>query len=365
MPILEERLRRAEILAKANMGRSVVALNPDYKKEALQKCGDAEIFGVKNTNGIPRAMVNRLRKREDYLWLTVDKMSDLGRSVDTDLVNPLTYRPMTGSTSGGAVNILKGITDVCLGTDGGGSVLAPALAACLPAFMGNGIGLHGGQGRSTDGLPFTTGVGVIGRQLDEVVKTAEILYGAPLQSEPLPPTVTVAIPAPGCMTLPGGEDGNAVLRTYLEKLPHTMVAWEWQETVWKNPYDRTELSRQLTEKMKQDPLRLYLSFEGPIDVFTADETIPRAFGGPAPAQVAGVCGKGFVKAANPCGCSAFALPSDRLAAGFVLLCPPGAQTLPSACVLAQALMQASPRPDMFARYFLRREKFCDPFLSNF
>jgi hypothetical protein len=63
-----------------------------------------KLFGVKNTNGIPREVFERLRRNGNYLWLTVDKMADLGRSVDTDLVNPLTYRPMTGSTSGGAVN---------------------------------------------------------------------------------------------------------------------------------------------------------------------------------------------------------------------------------------------------------------------
>ena len=361
MAIDAERLRRAAVLARANLGRSVVALNPTYDREAQAKNTEAKLFGVKNTHGIPREVFERLRRNGNYLWLTVDKMADLGRSVDTDLVNPLTYRPMTGSTSGGAVNILKGVTDLCIGTDGGGSVLAPALAACMPAFMGNGIGLHGGQGRSTDGLPFTVGLGVIGRYLDEVLKAAEILHGASLQTGPLPAKVIVAIPAPGCMLLPGGGDANAVLRTYLEKLPAGPITWQWKEVNWQAPYDRAALSRQLQEQIQQNPEQLYLSFEGPIDVFSADETIPRAFGGTAPGCVAGVNGKAFVKVANPCGCSGFALPSDQLAAGFVLLCPPGTQTLPAACLLANALMQAAPWPDMFARYYLRREKFCEPF----
>lgn len=90
---------------------------------------------------------------------------------------------MTGSTSGGAVNILKGAIDLCLGTDGGGSVLAPALATNLPAFMGNGIGLRGGQGRSTDGIPFMAGLGVIGCTLDMVLEATELLYGTPIQNE--------------------------------------------------------------------------------------------------------------------------------------------------------------------------------------
>ena len=47
---------------------------------------------------------------------TVDKMAHLGRSIDTDLINPLTYRCMTDSSSGTAINILKGINDFGIGT---------------------------------------------------------------------------------------------------------------------------------------------------------------------------------------------------------------------------------------------------------
>lgn len=361
MAIDKQRIERAAALAQAELGRSVVALNPDWQAEAKTKRNDARIFGVKNTNGIPGHLFERMRQSPDYLWLTVDKMASLGRSVDTDLVNPLTYRPMTGSTSGGAVNILKGAIDLCLGTDGGGSVLAPALATNLPAFMGNGIGLRGGQGRSTDGIPFMAGLGVIGCTLDMVLEATELLYGTPIQNENHMQKVSVAIPAPGCMPMPDGEDCTAELRTYLEKLPSGNIQWDWQEIQYDTPYDRVALSRQLQQLIRENPHRLYLSLEGPIDVFSADETIPRSFAGCAPQIVAGTLSKAFVKVANPCGCSGFALPCDRLATGFVLLLPPGNEMLPAACVLAHRLMKAAPRPEMFERYFLRREKFCEAF----
>lgn len=356
-----QRLSRAATLAQGELGRSVVALNPDWRHEAETKNENARIFGVKNTNGIPLQLFERMRQSPDYLWLTVDKMASLGRSVDTDLVNPLTYRPMTGSTSGGAVNILKGAIDLCLGTDGGGSVLAPALAASLPAFMGNGIGLRGRQGRSTDGLPFVTGLGVIGCTLDMVLDAAELLYGASIQNGDCAHTIPVAIPAPGCMPLPGGGDCAETLHTYLEKLSAGNIEWDWQEIQYDNPYARTALTHQLQQLMCEEPKRLYLSLEGPIDVLSADETIPRSFAGNAPQIVAGIPSKAFVKAANPCGCSGFALPCDRLATGFVLLAPPGSEMLPAACSLARQLMQAAPRPEMFDRYFVRREKYCETF----
>jgi hypothetical protein len=64
---------------------------------------------VKNTVDILIYIVDKLRENSKYLFLTVDKMSYLGRSIDTDLINPLTYRCMTGSSSGTAINIIKGI----------------------------------------------------------------------------------------------------------------------------------------------------------------------------------------------------------------------------------------------------------------
>ncbi len=42
---------------------------------------------------------------------------------------------MTGSSSGTAVNVFLGINDVGIGTDGGGSVLAPAAALNLVGYI--------------------------------------------------------------------------------------------------------------------------------------------------------------------------------------------------------------------------------------
>jgi hypothetical protein len=55
------------------------------------------------------------------VFLTIDKAAHLGRAIDPDLNNPITYREMTGSTSGSPINILRGLNDFAIGTDGGGS----------------------------------------------------------------------------------------------------------------------------------------------------------------------------------------------------------------------------------------------------
>ena len=99
-------------VAKAALGRSVVSINPAAVEEASCKRDGYWTVGLKDTTAIPKWLIDALLSSDNHLVLTVDKMSDLGRSVDTELVNPLTYRCMTGSTSGGAINVLKGINDV-------------------------------------------------------------------------------------------------------------------------------------------------------------------------------------------------------------------------------------------------------------
>ena len=96
---------------------------------------DTYLLGVKNDNHIPSSFVRRLEKTGKYALHTIDHMSASGRAIDLQLVNPLTGRWMTGSSSGTAVNVFLGINDVGIGTDGGGSVLAPAMSLNLFSFM--------------------------------------------------------------------------------------------------------------------------------------------------------------------------------------------------------------------------------------
>lgn len=199
------KLHKTKILAEQNLYRSVISINKNLEEESENKEKDYLTFGVKNTVDIPISLVDKLRKNSKYLFATIDKMSHLGRSIDTDLINPLTYRCMTGSSSGTAVNILKGINDFGIGTDGGGSVLAPALSTNLYSFIGSGVGLvTGKKGLSTDSISFTGGIGVISKSFFILKGVAEDILEKKIKySED---KIRVLIPKNNSIILPDGID---------------------------------------------------------------------------------------------------------------------------------------------------------------
>lgn len=363
---LEDRLA----VARRALGRSVVAINPHALEQAARKaegpcvggrpnCPDPDngrllTFGVKDHGVIPGDLIERLASSQDCLMLTIDHMADLGRSVDTELVNPLTYRPMTGSTSGGPINVLKGINDFCIGTDGGGSVLAPALATNLSAVMCKGLGLVAdGESISTDGLAFRGGIGFIGRSLDVVIHATELAGG--FKIEPTDELPEVVVPAHGSTTLPDGSDMRGQLATYLDGSGIPV-----SERAFSNLYDRERTVQELEEIWRANPVSCVITYEGPIDVLSADETIPRCFGGLAPAVVAGACSKAQVKAVNIAGGSAVCVPVGNLACGLVVSCGPGCEAFCGALRLARLLesvvAELCPLPEVFSRYFLNRGK---------
>ena len=199
------KFHKTKILAEQNLYRSVISINKNLEEEAENKEKDYLTFGVKNTVDIPISLVDKLRENSKYLFATIDKMSHLGRSIDTDLINPLTYRCMTGSSSGTAVNILKGINDFGIGTDGGGSVLAPAISTNLYSFIGSGVGLvTGKEGLSTDSISFTGGIGVISKSFFILKGVAEDILEKKIKySED---KIRVLIPKNNSIILPDGID---------------------------------------------------------------------------------------------------------------------------------------------------------------
>ncbi|GAA0818641.1 amidase family protein [Clostridium tertium] len=199
------KLHKTKILAEQNLYRSVISINKNLEEEVENKEKDYLTFGVKNTVDIPISLVDKLRKNSKYLFATIDKMSHLGRSIDTDLINPLTYRCMTGSSSGTAVNILKGINDFGIGTDGGGSVLAPAISTNLYSFIGSGVRLvTGKESLSTDSISFTGGIGVISKSFFILKGVAEDILEKKIKySED---KIRVLIPKNNSIILPDGID---------------------------------------------------------------------------------------------------------------------------------------------------------------
>ncbi|MFP3490450.1 hypothetical protein R0K20_22895, partial [Staphylococcus sp. SIMBA_130] len=74
------------------------------------------------------------------------------------------------------INILKGINDFVIGTDGGGSVLAPAMSCQLPSIIGAGTGLFVKNKKlSTDQYEFTGSIGVIAKRISMLKEVMECM----------------------------------------------------------------------------------------------------------------------------------------------------------------------------------------------
>ncbi|MDB4896358.1 MAG: putative amidase [Firmicutes bacterium] len=345
------RWARSVAAARRALGEAVVSLAPGA--EAATPPDDALRYGVKDTPQIREALRQRLAAQPGIAWLTIDRPAPGGRAIDTGLRNPITGRPMTGSTSGGPVNILQGLIDFCVGTDGGGSVLGPALAAGLPGIIGAGLGLLGPDGRtSTDGILFRPALGTIGKDWPTTRRAFTALLEA-AGIEPVRPAerlrgVRVAVPALATVILPDGADMAELLAPYL--LPLWAEGATPVHVSMVGTGEREHALRLLREVWQQADL--VVTLEGPVDVYGIGDSIVGSLGEPgASFQARG--GKYLLRAANMAGCTAVALPVPRLCSGLILAGPQGregaALTLGAADLLARSIHM----PDLFLSYFFQ------------
>jgi len=312
---LEDRIE----LAKRELGRAVVRINPFLHQDAKNKAQDVLCFGVKNTNQIPEDVFNKLRFSRNYLWLTIDKMSDKGRSIDTDLVNPLTYRVMTGSTSGGPINILKGINDFALGTDGGGSVLGPAMSCQLPAIIGAGLNLlTKGESVSTDNIEIRGSIGIIAKNLSIAIKVLAELTGFDLTPKTNEPKgkIIVAVPKRGTVETPVQQDMFYRLIPYLNALDE--YGYRFEEFDFSGIDKRDVAIARIKEVFDDNCADMILTYEGPVDVFGYGETIPQKFGKTGMLLTKNN-GKYLLRAANICKTTAITVPTDDIASGLLIV----------------------------------------------
>lgn len=153
--------------ARNFLGKTICEINDNIVLKIFDK-ENPKLVGIKNTKNISVEFLNELEKL-NYFPHTIDKMSDRGRAIDINLKNPLTGRNMTGSSSATAINVLYGINNIGIGTDGGGSVLAPALSLNLYSILYKGIGIKGKESKkSTDNIEFTPGVGIISQYFEDI-----------------------------------------------------------------------------------------------------------------------------------------------------------------------------------------------------
>lgn len=343
-------------LAQRELGKSVIKINPLVQTDIENKESDVLCFGIKNTIQIPYPLFEQLRWNKKFLWLTVDKMADKGRSMDTDLVNPLTYRVMTGSTSGGVINILKGINDFAIGTDGGGSVLAPALSCMLPSMIGSGLDLLVNQeSLSTDSIKLRGSIGVIAKKLDMVIQVFEEMSGKSLRNMDIDKKeLVIAVPRQGSVKTPDNKDMTEKLLPYINLLGEVNCKFIYIDFL--NCNDRQTALEKIEECFMKHHADLILTYEGPIDVYGYGETIPEQFG-EVGVHITRNSGKYLLRAANIYKTTTITVPTKEIASGLLVIADHGYENAGKAVEVASYLESVIHLPEVWIRYYLTNERF--------
>lgn len=337
-------------LAKKELGRSVISINPNFWKERRKKRGNPLLFGIKDTNQIPNELITKLVKHPEFLWLTIDKAANRGRAIDTDLINPITYRLMTGSTSGGPVNIVKGLIDFAIGTDGGGSILAPAMSCQLPSMIGAGLGLVSKSSKlSTDGIKFRPSVGVIGKNFSIVRKVMEVLIDNTLDGSGEHRKVRIIIPKKGSVVCPDNEDMNEKLMRYFLRI--NLEEFTIDEVEMTGIDDRRRGIQIIQDQLHSQNADLIVTCEGPVDVFGYGETLPMHFGKTGK-KISQDHGKYLLRSANMCKTTAISIPTENLATSILIIGRNGLEHARLAVHLASAFEQVIHLPKVWKDYYL-------------
>jgi len=293
--------------------------------------------GIKNCAQIPPAFVQELRTKGFYMH-TLDKASVAGRAIDLSLKNPYTGLPMTGSSSGTAINVHLGINDIGIGTDGGGSVLAPAMAVNLIGFISPLLGQahikHKEKRISTDGIPFHPSLGCMSKHLDliETFLTASL---PELTTETADHKLHVTCDKSDALNLTECDIQHIDLsfrtgsrETLLNQLPHIL-----------NTCD------------------VLISKEGPIDLEGFGDTV-LGHHDPRTKALQERGNKGLIRVVNMAGATAITLPSKEFATGIVLICESSIPKIKHLLTLANRIAQ--PIQTQFDRYFCSSNAYYPP-----
>lgn len=305
-------------LALKNPYQTVTAVYPgviDEVNSALAEFGYAGYTGYKDTEMIPQALIRQFN-RQGFLMHTKDRMALGGRAVDLQLVNPLTGGWMSGSSSGTALNVFYGINDLGVGTDGGGSVLAPAAALNLYGFISPAIcreHLNAWPRRSTDNIAFYPSIGFIARDLAVIRRAA---------------AATAELPA---------LNGSKTAGTRFIPVPRAVDIYG----------PREGLISYVKETVKAGTV--LVSREGPVDLLGIGDSIFGHFDEHTRARQK-LGKKGLMRVANMCGMTALCVPSGELGRCTVFLSTGNAEDIINMFARAEEIM-VPPSP-LVERYFL-------------
>lgn len=319
----------------AKDSNAVVSLNHRsvvMAEDILLDNEEAYYVGVKDTNVIPSFYLESL-KENGFIIHTRDKMSDRGRAIDYELINPITGRFMTGSSSGTAINVFRHINDVGIGTDGGGSVLAPAIALNLYGFISpyichQELSLY--SKKSTDNIVFQPAIGFISREMKTLEK---IIESSIVMSNIIDLELVVA--------QPNNEYQQAVYDEVIHELP--------QHKNKDLSYDSSSREALMEDLKAIDFEReILVSFEGPVDYFEYGDSLQGHYGKMYKEKQMNA-NKFYLTVVNMMGLSSIIVPSFNHAVGTLLICKSDPQHIKTMLEIAKGI--SFTRSELEARYF--------------
>lgn len=305
---LEEYAKKTFLALKNPFG-TVVSVDPlviDKASYSFEINDCAYYVGVKNTNVIPQSLLTRLEEK-GFLMHTRDVMAYGGRAIDIYHRNPITDRFMTGSSSGTALNVFYGINDLGIGTDGGGSVLAPAAALNLIGFISPTMEeeqLKKFSKKSTDGIEFYPSVGYITRDFEVLKRAVE----ASISLEETTKEYTILL---------NSDQSNKIEQQFLEVVKKQLATTKIEEQEYPNRSTGREELISYLNKLKEN--QILISVEGPVDTVGIGDTVFGHFDAETKKSQE-ASGKGFIRVANMCNKSAMTIPLKELGMCAVFIC---------------------------------------------
>lgn len=312
---------------KEFIGKSVKHQNPNIILDIYRENSNFKTFGVKDTVEIGEEFLEILQEK-GYSWNTIDTLTDRGRAVDLNLLNPITGKLMIGSSSGTAINVLYGLNTIGIGTDGGGSVLAPAIGLNLYSVLLSGIGIKGkNTKKSTDLIEFVPGIGVISQNYLEIEEICNIFLKKP-QKE-----------IKKCVAM----DLDSTNLEKIRKIQSVDIL-----EINENLNTREEMLNFLKGIFKEYEALIYL--EKNIELEGMGDTVFGIMGNKAQ-EIQKKSNKGFIKVLNMLNCSVITIPTGDIGSAIVVAVPAGEFYLKSLNTVAKILSEEK-RPKLYQEYFL-------------
>ena len=295
---------------------------------------DGYYFGVKNSLYLTNEMEEKLNQCSYYLH-TRDQSSLGGRAIDINLKNPITGLPMTGSSSGTAINVFLGINDIGMGTDGGGSVLAPAVSLNLFSVIDPLLFYEERKKEnekvSTDGISFMPSIGLISKNL----KLLRELY----------------------LNLRALENSNRETKILVddENICNLLKDENLEVSSFEGKYDNERLALIETAKRLLEKYDIIVSKEGPVDLNGFGDTVFGHYDDKTK-KIQVAANKGFLRIANMANCFALTVPSGELSTAYVILCDSNnVSAIRKSFLIAESLYRENDA--LSERYFLNYKNY--------